>query len=166
MSEQQVLDCTGDPSNCDGGYVNDALSYIAKSGGLQQEAAYPYIGQQGACRGGDVSPNSAAAVGAPRWVNLNGDEGALQELVASQPVAVGVEADLDFHHYTSGVYTGSSSCGQNLNHAVTVVGYGTDGGGQEYWLVKNQWGTGWGEATYGGNCGMATYAYYPTMDSS
>ncbi|KAF7017962.1 unnamed protein product [Triticum aestivum] len=173
MSEQQVLDCTGGPSNCDSGYVNDALSYIAKSGGLQQEAAYAYIGQQGACRGGDVSPNSAAAVGAPRFVSLNGDEGALQELVASQPVAVGVEADLDFHHYTSGVYTGSSSCGHNLNHAVTVVGYGTDGGGQEYWLVKNQWGTGWGEGGYmrltrgnGGNCGMATFAYYPTMDGS
>ncbi|XBI57971.1 hypothetical protein VPH35_039269 [Triticum aestivum] len=61
----------------------------------------------------------------------------------------------------------------NLNHFVTVVGYGTDGGGQEYWLVKNQWGTTWGEGGYmrltrgnGGNCGMATYAYYPTMDSS
>ena len=34
MSEQQVLDCTGGPSNCDSGYVNDALSYIAQSGGL------------------------------------------------------------------------------------------------------------------------------------
>uniref|UniRef100_A0A8R7PIW1 Fruit bromelain n=1 Tax=Triticum urartu TaxID=4572 RepID=A0A8R7PIW1_TRIUA len=173
MSEQQVLDCTGGPSTCQSGYINDALSYIAKSGGLQQEAAYAYIGQQGACRGGDVSPNSAAAVGAPQLVSLNGDEGALQELVASQPVAVSVEADLDFHHYMSGVYTGSSSCGQNLNHFVTVVGYGTDGGGQEYWLVKNQWGTTWGEGGYmrltrgnGGNCGMATYAYYPTMDNS
>ncbi|EMS65353.1 Ananain [Triticum urartu] len=89
------------------------------------------------------------------------------------PVAVGVEAsDPDFRHYMSGVYSGSSSCGQRLNHAVTVVGYGADGSGQEYWVVKNQWGTGWGEAGYmrlsrgnGANCGIATYAYYPTMDS-
>ncbi|VAH35662.1 unnamed protein product [Triticum turgidum subsp. durum] len=172
MSEQQVLDCTGDTSTCKGGSVIAALRYVAASGGLQPEAAYAYTGQRGACR--SVMPNSAASVGAPRWlVSLNGDEGALQELVASQPVAVSVEADLDFHHYMSGVYTGSSSCGQNLNHFVTVVGYGTDGGGQEYWLVKNQWGTTWGEGGYmrltrgnGGNCGMATYAYYPTMDNS
>ncbi|KAM3369549.1 hypothetical protein ACQJBY_017442 [Aegilops geniculata] len=171
MSEQQVLDCTGDTSTCKGGSVIAALRYVAASGGLQPEAAYAYTGQQGACR--SVMPNSAASVGAPRWVGLNGDEDALRELAATQPVAVGVEADPDFQHYMSGVFVGSSSCGQNLNHAVTVVGYGADGGGQEYWLVKNQWGTGWGEGGYmrltrgnGGNCGMATVAYYPTMNSS
>ncbi|KAF7058364.1 hypothetical protein CFC21_065439 [Triticum aestivum] len=173
MSEQQVLDCTGGANTCNAGDINAALRYVAASGGLQPEAAYAYNGQQGACRSGGVMPNSVASVGAPRWATLYGDEGALQELAASQPVAVGVEAsDPDFRHYMSGVYSGSSSCGQRLNHAVTVVGYGADGSGQEYWVVKNQWGTGWGEAGYmrlsrgnGANCGIATYAYYPTMDS-
>ncbi|VAH77515.1 unnamed protein product [Triticum turgidum subsp. durum] len=44
--------------------------------------------------------------------------------------------------------------------------------GLQYWVLKNQWGTGWGEGGYmrvargnGANCGIATYAYYPTMDS-
>ncbi|KAF7010616.1 hypothetical protein CFC21_025013 [Triticum aestivum] len=174
MSEQQVLDCTGGTNSCNGGRVNEALSYIAASGGLQPEAVYAYSAQQGVCRSSGVSPNSAASVGAPRLEGLYGHEGKLQELVANQPVAVSVEAtEFNFRHYMSGVYAGSSSCGQNLNHAVTVVGYGVDGGGQEYWLVKNQWGTGWGEGGYmrltrgnGGNCGMATYAYYPTIDSS
>ncbi|XP_037417756.1 ervatamin-B-like [Triticum dicoccoides] len=173
MSEQQVLDCTGGTNTCSGGDINAALRYVAASGGLQPEAAYAYSGQQGACRSGGVRPNSAASVGAPRWARLYGDEGALQELAASQPVAVALEAtDPDFRHYRSGVYAGSSSCGQRLNHAVTVVGYGADGGGQQYWVLKNQWGTGWGEGGYmrvargnGANCGIATYAYYPTMDS-
>ncbi|VAI30979.1 ervatamin-B-like [Triticum dicoccoides] len=173
MSEQQVLDCTGGANTCNAGDINAALRYVAASGGLQPEAAYAYSGEQGACRSGGVMPNSAASVGVPRWAALYGDEGALQELAASQPVAVGVEAtDPDFRHYMSGVYFGSSSCGQRLNHAVTVVGYGADGSGQEYWVVKNQWGTGWGEEGYmrlargnGANCGVATYAYYPTMDS-
>ncbi|KAM3206089.1 hypothetical protein ACQJBY_061645 [Aegilops geniculata] len=173
MSEQQVLDCTGGANTCTTGDVNAALNYITASGGLQVERNYAYTGQQGACRSSRVGPNSAASVGAPRFAILHGDEGALQELVASQPVAVGVETESDFRHYMSGVYTGSSSCGQNLNHAVTVVGYGTDAGGQEYWDVKNQWGTEWGEGGYmrlvrgnGTNCGVATHAYYPTYNFS
>uniref|UniRef100_A0ACD5VP19 Uncharacterized protein n=1 Tax=Avena sativa TaxID=4498 RepID=A0ACD5VP19_AVESA len=174
MSEQQVLDCTGGVSSCNGGDINAALRYVAASGGLQPEAAYSYIGQQGACRSGGATPNSAASVGgAPRWARLYGDEGALQGLAASQPVAVAVEVtDPDFRHYRSGVYAGSPSCGQRLNHAVTVVGYGADGGGHEYWVVKNQWGPWWGEGGYmrvargsGANCGIASYAYYPTMAS-
>ncbi|CAM0881696.1 unnamed protein product [Alopecurus aequalis] len=173
MSEQQVLDCTGGVSSCNGGDINAALRYVAVSGGLQPEAAYAYMGQQGACRSGSATPNSAASVGNPRWARLYGDEGALQQLAASQPVAVALEAtDPDFRHYRSGVYTGSPSCGQRLNHAVAVVGYGADSWGQEYWVLKNQWGTWWGEGGYmriargnGANCGIATYAYYPTMGS-
>ncbi|KAL5226921.1 hypothetical protein ABZP36_015186 [Zizania latifolia] len=173
LSEQQVLDCTGGTSSCNGGDVSAALRYIAASGGLQTEAAYAYGGQQGACRAG-ATPNSAAAVGGSRWVRLYGDEGGLQELAAAQPVAVVVEAsDPDFRHYRSGVYAGSAACGRRLNHAVTVVGYGAAADGGEYWLVKNQWGTWWGERGYmrvarggaGGNCGIASYAFYPTMDS-
>uniref|UniRef100_M8C3W6 Fruit bromelain n=1 Tax=Aegilops tauschii TaxID=37682 RepID=M8C3W6_AEGTA len=159
------------------GAVTQVKDQLSCAGGVvfigRQRNAWEPTGWVGACRSGGVMPNSAASVGAPGWAALYGDEGALQELAASQPVAVGVEAtDPDFRHYMSGVYSGSPSCGQRLNHAVTVVGYGTDGPGQDYWVVKNQWGTGWGEEGYmrlargnGANCGIATYAYYPTMDS-
>ena len=54
-----------------------------------------------------------------------------------------------------------------MDHAVLVVGYGTKDG-EDYWKVKNSWGTGWGDQGYfylkrGSNmCGVASYAAYPT----
>merc|ERR1719347_1654270 len=35
-----------------------------------------------------------------------------------------------------------------LNHAVQLVGYGTDETEGDYWLVRNSWGSGWGEGGY------------------
>ncbi|PSS16450.1 KDEL-tailed cysteine endopeptidase [Actinidia chinensis var. chinensis] len=75
--------------------------------------------------------------------------------------------------YSGGVFSGQ--CGKNLNHGVTVVGYGEDDG-QKYWLVKNSWGLGWGESGYiriergatdnKGTCGIAMQASYPFKASS
>ena len=67
-----------------------------------------------------------------------------------------------------GVYV-DSSCPKTINHAVLAVGYGTDAYYGPYWIIKNSWGTGWGDAGYikmarGGNqCGIASQACYPTV---
>mgnify|MGYP006192210421 CR=1 FL=1 len=47
--------------------------------------------------------------------------------------------------YEGGVYDGS--CGTTIDHAVQLVGYGTDAG-TDYWLVRNSWGESWGESGY------------------
>jgi cathepsin L len=93
------------------------------------------------------------------------DEEALAVAVSNQPVSVGVDAN-NFQFYDGGVMT-ADSCGTDLNHAVTIVGYGTAEDGSLYWLIKNSWGETWGEGGYlrlerGFNtCGVAMLASYP-----
>merc|ERR1712038_1276281 len=89
------------------------------------------------------------------------NEQALMEAVEKQPVSIAVEADKSaFQLYSGGVL--SSTCGSNLDHGVLLVGYGTENG-QDYWKVKNSWGTSFGEDGYirlkrgkggAGECGL------------
>ncbi|GJM97623.1 hypothetical protein PR202_ga14561 [Eleusine coracana subsp. coracana] len=97
------------------------------------------------------------------------NEKALQKAVAHQPVSVAIEASgRAFQLYHSGIFDGR--CGTSLDHGVTVVGYGSEDG-KDYWIVKNSWGTKWGESGYirmarniymfSGKCGIAMEASYP-----
>ncbi|GAB2298166.1 hypothetical protein Dimus_032238 [Dionaea muscipula] len=170
LSEQQVLDCdtNGQDQGCNGGMPQGAFEYIMGNGGLTTEDAYPYTGSQGWwCNLG--SDPIAATIS--NYENVPSDEGSLQQAVANQPCSVAIDASCDdFMQYSGGVF--SESCGNNLDHAVTTVGYGTTDDGTDYWLVKNSWGTSWGENGYirmqrnvggDGMCGIATDASYPTI---
>lgn len=77
-------------------------------------------------------------------------------------LSVAIEAEnSNFRAYSGGVIT--SGCGTNLDHGVTVVGYGTDDSGQDYFIVKNSWGEAWGEEGYvriaPNQCGITSAAY-------
>ena len=94
----------------------------------------------------------------------------LLKAVSKQPVAVSIDSSgTAFQFYQSGVFSGD--CGTNVDHCVTVIGYGTTEHGTKYWLLKNSWGESWGENGYMrilrnanppyGLCGIAIEAIIP-----
>ena len=91
--------------------------------------------------------------------------------VSLQPVTAGMAAYCDsVMLYAGGVLT--DSCGTSLDHGVLIVGYGTSSGLLDYWLIKNSWGSTWGEEGYlrlqrtagDGLCGINLLASYPLID--
>ncbi|XP_058197569.1 ervatamin-B-like [Rhododendron vialii] len=169
LSEQELVDCNVQNHGCSGGYLVNAFEFIRQNQGLTTEDNYPYVGQDGTCKT-ENSYQPAATITGYEEVPTNSEQ-ALRQAVAYQPVAVTISSGGDFQFYSSGVY--SRTCGTRLDHTVTVVGYGTTDDGTKYWLVKNSWGSGWGENGYirmerdvaaeEGLCGIAMEASYPTM---
>ena len=71
----------------------------------------------------------------------------MKAATAKQPIAVLVKAMSPyFQQYSSGILD-SPYCGTDVDHATLVVGYGQENG-KEYWIMKNSWGTYWGEYGY------------------
>jgi len=95
----------------------------------------------------------------------------MKAAVATAPVSVSIEADKSvFQMYSSGIFD-NTACGTNTDHATLVVGYGSDAG-QEYWIMKNSWGTSWGEEGYMrvaieegvGICAIQSAPLYPSSN--
>ena len=172
LSEQQLVDCAGAEGNqgCNGGLMDYGFQYIIDNHGLTTESNYPYTARDGTCNKQKAS-NVASTISGFTDVPTN-SELALMTAVAQQPISIAVEADQSvFQLYSGGVMTGK--CGTNLDHGVLLVGYGTLGN-EDYWIVKNSWGTDWGMngyillgrgAKYSslGQCGIQMDPSYPKV---
>jgi len=147
--------------------MDNAFKYIIANGGIDTEQDYPYTARDGTCNK-QKEATHAATLKTFADVTHN-SEAQLLAAVTQQPVSVAIEADQQgFQLYKSGVFSGS--CGTQLDHGVLVVGYGTESN-EDYWIVKNSWGTTWGQQGYilmkrgvgrAGICGIAMEPSYPT----
>ncbi|MDF0593838.1 C1 family peptidase [Methanotrichaceae archaeon M04Ac] len=170
FSEQYLVSCS--PGSCSGGYMNTTADWILCQGTVD-EACFPYVAQDTVpCSESCFDRNSRKYKGEGwSWVSGNSniiDEDRIkQEILAGGPVTAAMEVYTDFYNYNGGVYqytTGELEGG----HCIAIVGWGKEGS-TDYWICKNSWGTGWGEAGWFKikmgevNIGLEAVAYQPKV---
>ena len=124
LSEQQLVDCDTKSEGCNGGLQEFAMEYL-ESNTQELEADYQYTAKDGKCQT-DASLGKVLVTQIHEVEAESVDQ--LKAAIAQGPVSVTIEADKTvFQMYRSGIFD-SEECGQELDHAVTAVGYGTENG--------------------------------------
>ena len=164
LSPQQITSCDTTSYGCNGGYTEHAYDYVKEAGGIESASAYPYTSgattQTGTCdfnsKNIEVSISGYNVVSSSKKGESN-----MAAAIQQGPLSVCVDADA-FQTYQSGII--GKGCGTQVNHCVQATGINTDADGKTYWLVRNSWGTDWGQAGYvyveygGNNCEIASDA--------
>lgn len=165
LSVDQIVDCSILDYGCKGGLIKNAFNYASYNNGLCSDEDYTneHLSNYQECVSAycDIVPESKIT----GCVDIiGGGEDGLKFAVSQQPISVAIHLDKSvFQFYKSGIFD-SYDCGDNLDHGVLVVGYT-----QDYWIVKNSWGTSWGEDGYikikmGNNiCGISDIPTYPII---
>lgn len=191
LSDEQIIDCDAANNGCEGGDPQIALTYVVDQP-LVAKSDYPFNAGKGLASQCALNEAVAPASQVQSYLYVQPcDETVLMQAVARGPVVVAIDAYCDaFMQYSGGVLSDScvdvagaaaagttsmdAVCEDSLNHAVAIVGYGADGNtGLKYWIIKNSWGTSWGERGFarvlrgggtegeeGKDCGVGCLEYY------
>jgi len=148
-----ISECDG--KGCTGQDINTIWNFISKFGLNWYYTTCPTGPGLGLCITGTNCTKS-------------GSENDLLTAVATHgPIAVLIDAShTSFQLYKSGIYYEPACSPAALDHSLLIVGYGSQDG-QDYWIARNAWGTGWGQGgdvllarNKNNNCGVATSACY------
>merc|ERR1712234_9919 len=152
IPEDKMVDCgygINGANACNGAaphaYLKWAGDELVK---FASEEQYPYAESSPSLTCPDNLPvfNQGAEISGS-YFTYGGDEDLLKKLVYTHgSVLAGVYANYELQNYRGGIFSGCPSNSQP-NHAISVVGYGTENG-VDYWLIKNSWGTWWGDNGY------------------
>ncbi|XP_048827042.1 cathepsin O [Brienomyrus brachyistius] len=159
LSVQQVIDCSYKNQGCNGGSTVRTLSWLKQTQEkLVRQAEYPFKAETGVCRIFPLSEFGVSVKDFAAYDFSGNEEVMMQKLLEWGPLAVTVDA-VSWQDYLGGII--QHHCpSQRANHAVLITGYDATGE-VPYWIVRNSWGTSWGNQGYvyikmGGNvCGVA-----------
>ncbi|XP_075402545.1 dipeptidyl peptidase 1 isoform X1 [Tenrec ecaudatus] len=156
FSPQEVVSCSQYAQGCEGGFPYLIAGKYAQDFGVVEEGCFPYRATDSPCK---VKADCFRYYSSDYYY-VGGFYGGCNEalmkheLVSHGPMAVSFEVYDDFLHYRKGIYQHTGlrdpfNPFELTNHAVLLVGYGTDiASGMDYWIVKNSWGNSWGEDGY------------------
>eukprot|EP01064_Diplonema_japonicum_P038116 TRINITY_DN9129_c0_g2_i1.p1 TRINITY_DN9129_c0_g2~~TRINITY_DN9129_c0_g2_i1.p1 ORF type:complete len:346 (+),score=63.09 TRINITY_DN9129_c0_g2_i1:47-1039(+) len=145
LSTEEFLRCDHLDDGCKGGRSTTALEWLNEVDGIHTADQYPITDPTSTARCSRRSKPkplfSLKGVG-----HLPDDEGQILVFLAILgPVATHM-CSSTLLTYKSGIIT-ECSCDSTVDHAVAIVGFGEEDG-MKYWIVKNSWGTSWGEMGY------------------
>lgn len=140
LSVQNLMDCSIS-IGCDGSNLQHTYQYLMHYT-IPRENAYPYLAHDEYCK---YRPKHSSGMIHKFKTIPQGNEYLLQKAIATVgPISVSMDAssDLFTHFYGDTIYR-DQNCGSDslkLDHAVLVVGYGTDEDGNDYYICKNSYG--------------------------
>jgi C1A family cysteine protease len=148
LSENNLMNCHGflfDPCN-DGGYILMSMAYFTRKAGPASEADDPYVPATGTCTTGLAEQ---AYVTDLRL--LPNDTNSIKQAIIDYGQLY-ISIYMDDVYYNSSDYTYYYNGGTDVNHAVGVVGWDdnkvTAAPVPGAWIIKNSWGSGWGDSGY------------------
>ena len=150
LSEQEVIECAtnnGQLLGCNGGWAGATYDHARLRRGVTTQAYNPYLGYTNgrSCNVG-TPRTSGSTVSTQNYLPVNNEANIKEVLYNTGPLFVAFYVSKEFQSYQSGIYQDYNRLcnGQQVNHAVLLIGYGSQNG-VDYWIIKNSWGTGWGE---------------------
>lgn len=153
-SEQHAMDCSG-AGSCGSGWHGGVFNWMVSTGNTN-EAQDPYSAKDKACKTGVTLPFRAVTWGYVSTSPIPGVAEMKAALCKYGPLVVAVYTTPLFQAYVGGIFNEKDTT-HGVNHDVTLIGWDDSKGA---WLIKNSWGTSWGETGgYGTGLGYMWISY-------